>query len=318
MSGPAGGGGTTPAPPATGTPPANGSTTNTSSNAVQITVGAANAAALTLSAAPTILPAGGGSSVVSAAVVDGAGNRIGGIPVVFSASAGSLSSPSGITDENGVARTTLTSTAAEATVTARVGSGEGARTGTITIRSAAPNNVSLSINPLSPTAGQPATLTVSVTVGTNNIAPNVTLNWGDGVEENIGSVNGTRTVSHTYLEAGSFTITATARAEQETSISSIGVIVGQRASVTVSVNPTIGTTGTTFVFTITPAAGVTPQSITIDFGDMSTPRTFSSGQISATITVTKQYTTIGTKTVTVTQTNTDGTSSSDVAVVTVN
>ena len=305
----------TPTTPAT---PGQPTTPSASGNAVTITIGGANAAALTLSAAPTTLPSGGGSSVISAAVVDAAGNRIAGVPVVFSASAGSLSTASALTDESGVARVTLTTTNAESTVTARVGSGEGARTGTITIRSALPNSVSLSLNPVSPNAGQPVTLTVSVTVGTNNIAPNVTIEWGDGVTENIGAVSGTRTVTHTYLEPGSFTIRATARADQEVSTTSIGVIVGQRAAVSVSVSPLSGTVNlTTFVFTITPAAGTTPRDIVIDFGERNVTRTFTAGQIAGTITATMVYQTPGTKTVTVTQNNVDGTSSSDAVVVTV-
>ena len=316
-SGAAGGGTSTPSTPTTPgtTPPA---TTGGTGNAVTISIGAANAAGLTLSAAPTTLPAGGGSSVISAAVVDGSGNRILGIPVVFSASAGTLSAPSAVTDENGVARVTLTFAQAESTVTARVGSGEGARTGTITIRSALPNSIQLSINPVSPNAGQPMTLTVSVTVGTNNIAPNVTIEWGDGVTENIGAVNGTRTVSHTYLDPGSFTIRATGRADQEVTSTSIGVIVGQRAAVAVTVAPLTGTANlTTFVFTITPAVGVTPRDIVIDFGERNVTRTFTSGQIAGTITATMVYQTAGTKTITVTQNNVDGTSSTDAVVVTV-
>lgn len=298
-SGPANGGGGTATTPAT--------------NSVQISVGAAAAGSVLLGASPAVVPSSGGTVSITASVLDTAGNRMAAVPVTFSASAGTLSATSALTDGNGDARVTLTTTS-QSVVTARVGSGADQRTATVTVNVAAANNLTLSVSPSSPAAGQPVTLTITPTVGANNVAPVVTINWGDGSEEHVGTVSAARTVSHTYEQPGAYTITATGVANGEAVVSSIGVVVGQRAGVSVTASPTSGTVATVFTFTITPAAGTRVENVVIAFGDGTS---IALGAIGSATTVTKQYTTSGQKIVTVTQTNTDSSTSVATVVVTV-
>jgi hypothetical protein len=52
-----------------------------------LTIGAAAAEAMTVTATPAELPSTGGSSTITAAVIDGSGNRLVGVPVTFSTTA---------------------------------------------------------------------------------------------------------------------------------------------------------------------------------------------------------------------------------------
>jgi len=89
---------------------------------VKVLVGFAALSSLTISANPQELPLGGGQSVIAATALDASGIVLSVIPVVFSTSAGSLSSGGDIvlTAQNGEARDVLT-TGREATVTATSG-----------------------------------------------------------------------------------------------------------------------------------------------------------------------------------------------------
>jgi hypothetical protein len=95
----------------------------TSSNSVNITVGAAAVATVTLSANPGSVPSTGGTveliATISATGESGL-SRLPGILVQFASTEGDLASSSVITDTNGQARTTLTTTRT-ATVTASAG-----------------------------------------------------------------------------------------------------------------------------------------------------------------------------------------------------
>jgi hypothetical protein len=53
-----------------------------------LTIGAAAAEAMTVTATPAELPSTGGSSTITAAVIDGAGHRLVGVPVTFSGLSG--------------------------------------------------------------------------------------------------------------------------------------------------------------------------------------------------------------------------------------
>ena len=53
-----------------------------------LTIGAASAEAMTVTATPAELPSTGGSSTITAAVIDGAGHRLVGVPVTFSGLSG--------------------------------------------------------------------------------------------------------------------------------------------------------------------------------------------------------------------------------------
>ena len=297
---------------ATGT--AGTGTEATTTNVIEITIGAAAATRVALSASPTTVSSSGGTSEISATVLDGSGNVLMGVPVVFSTSAGSLSSSTANTDSSGRATVTLTTNRA-ATVTARVGGGTSAPSAEVAITTASPPSVSLAVSPASPVAGQPVTLTITPSIATGAPAPRAVVSWGDGNQEDIGAVASARSVAHTYSSPGSYTITVRTTADGESTTASAGVVVGLPPSVAVSATPTSGpAASTTFAFTITPAASGNPQNVSIDFGDGSA--TIDLGAVTSATTVTRRYSAPGSYTVRVTQTNTNGTTSTAVVVVT--
>ncbi len=124
-SGTTGAGGTT-TPPPNGTPaPATGT------NVVTIAVGTAaigTTGVVALRATPASVPSTGGTVELLATVIGEGGRALPGIPVVFSATQGTLGATTAITSDIGEARTTLATTA-QSEVTARVG----AITGTFTV-----------------------------------------------------------------------------------------------------------------------------------------------------------------------------------------
>jgi hypothetical protein len=282
-----------------------GTTTTTAGNVVQITIGAAAANTVVVSASPTTVPTGGGTTTIAAAVLDTNGNRLPNVPVAFSTTQGSLSTTVANTDTNGEARVQLT-TAQQAVVTASSGS----KTGTVTVAIAPALGLTLTVSP-NPTAGQPTTLTIVPATGT---APRVTLNWGDGSEENIGVVASSRTVNHTYQSQGAFSIRATGTFEGDTITADAVAIVGALPGPTITFSPSNPRTDQDVVFTITPAPGVATANVSIDFGD-GTPAA-DLGAISSPTIARHRYV-AGTFTVRVTQTNTAGVSSIGSTVVTV-
>jgi adhesin/invasin len=87
---------------------------------ITITSGGVSVSRIVLLATPGFVPVGGGSVTLTATVEDVGGNPVQGLTVLFTASAGTLSQPSAISDRNGVATVTLT-TSAQTTVTAEAG-----------------------------------------------------------------------------------------------------------------------------------------------------------------------------------------------------
>lgn len=289
--------------------------TSTATNLLTFTIGGANAASLVASASPSTVPSAGGSTTITASLIDSLGNPVRGVQVTFSTDAGSLSSSAATTDTNGRAVVMLTTNRA-AKVTARAGAGgTTALTAEVNVGVASSVSVALSTSPASPVAGQPVTLTV--TGPTTTPFPSVTVNWGDGSTENIGLVSGARTVSHTYNNAGSFTILATATTEGESTVASTGVVVSPPASVTISASPTSGLVTQTFSFTVTPAATANPTNVRIDFDN---GEEMDLGAITTATTVTKRYPANSTPrsyAVRATQANANGSSSQAVVVITI-
>jgi adhesin/invasin len=277
-----------------------GTPATTATNAVQIQIGAAAATAVTLSASSSTVPAAGGMIAILASVLDGSGNSMRGIQVSFSTTAGSLSSSSTTTNESGQASIELT-TNRTATVTARVGSGESARTASLTINAAAANAISLSLAAPAVAVGQPVTLTVTPTVGANNTAPRVVVDWGDGTTSDLGIVAAARTASHIYAGTGVFTISATGTAEGEVTTASIPVTVNAQAALnarlTVSATPTKCSPVTfTAEHTVDTTASIRSYEWRIDGTTITT-----TGNI-----LNRVFTTTGLKTIDVTLTTTDG------------
>ncbi len=250
VSGGAGGG----ASPGTGENGAGASSTSV----VQILVGAAAVEAVTVSASPSTVPASGGTTTVIASAIDAAGNRLSNVPITFSTTAGSLSAQSAMTDASGDARVQLT-TSREATVTVRAAD----QTATVVVTVAAVSTVSLAVDPTSPVANQPMTLTVTPTIGANNPPPRVVVDWGDDTTTDLGSVPGARGVTHTYTTPGFYTITVTATTDGEsfTTQQAVQVIALPTLSVSVSASDTTPALNQNITFTAS-VTGVSSGQVT--------------------------------------------------------
>jgi adhesin/invasin len=302
-----------------------GGVASSSQSPLRILVGTAAVGSVRVSANPTLLPAIGGTSVVTAQALDVNGNPLTSAPVNFSTTSGTIDQAFGTTDQNGLATTTLR-TATTATVTAAIGaqagsttppstgtpttpttptspstSGQASGTTTVTV-SGAPT---LLITPPSTPPGQglPATFTIAVTAAAANgsFVRDVTVDWGDGTSQSLGTVTGNATVSHIYTNARVYQVTVRATdtfgnvVTQSTSVTVIPVAL-PTINITPSVPATAGANGTNVTFTIqvTAPAGVNIQSTQIDFGDNITNNL---GAVNGTVTVTHVYTVHGAVTV---------------------
>jgi len=305
-------GGTTTTPPAGDN--GNGGTGTTTpgsqnSSTVRITVGAAATDNVVLNASSTSVPLGGGTITLTAAVLDVNGNRLRNVPVNFSTDAGTLSATVATTDANGDAQVQLT-TNRETTVTARVG----AKSTTLRISVNAPSTISLTaVPPTLPSGGGSMTLTAVVLDVSGNRLPNVPVNFtttAGTLSQAVTTTDANGEAQTTLTTTGATTVTARAGSASQT----LNVTLG--AGVAVSVSPTTGATGAVFTFTITPAPGA--QSILVNFGDpASVNPTASFGAITSPSTTTHSYAASGQKTITVTQTNADGSTSTAVISVSV-
>lgn len=265
---------------------------------LEIRIGAAAAERIVVAANPTTVSARGGTSEIIATVSDGAGNPLPGVPVRFSASAGTLSASTVTTDTAGEARTHLT-TDRETTVTATAGNQQAQ----LTIRVSAPPTVTITVSPTPPTVDQPATLTIAVTAGGSAVRE-VTVDFGDGTSQSLGALTGSLTVSHVYRRDGTFTVTVTVTdvAGIATSVSTaVHVVAPTPIGVTITADSMTPAANTPVRFTAT----VTPSTTSIDryrwnWGD-GTPETITSGNQTSHV-----FTSTGTKTVRVTVFAVDG------------
>jgi hypothetical protein len=212
-----------------------------------ILVGSAGADHLLLSATPQTLNPSGGATVIAARVENAAGLGISGVPVTFTADNGTVSPSTAVTDTNGVANTTLT-TSRETIVTANVAG----KTATITVKLNPRTGVSIA-GPTTPVAaGVPTTFTVNV-ASTANIR-DVTVEFGDGTERSLGAISGSTTIQHTYLEPATYTVSATAteasgfREEVSTAIT---ILPAQPPAVTITASNNNPSRGETVIFTAT-------------------------------------------------------------------
>ena len=255
-------------------------------------VGAAAIERVILTANPQTLPPSGGTSEIQARVEDASGGAIPGVPVSFLADAGTLNPPSANTDSAGVARTQLT-TSRVTKVTANVGG----KTAEVTIALNPRTGISITGPTTSVSAGLPATFTVNV--ATAAPAPNirdVTVDFGDGDRQSLGSISGQTTVQHTYDEPGTFIVRATATEASgftEQVSTSVTILPAQPPGVIITTNqrPSVNQI-ITLTATVTGATS-TIQAFQWDFGD-GTTRTTTGPQ------VTKAYATPGTKVVSLT------------------
>ncbi len=254
-------------------------------------VGAAGVERLIVSASPQTLAPGGGTSTISARVEDVSGTGLPGIPVTFTTDAGSLNPPTATTDSLGVATTVLTTpkaakvTASVAGKTADVSVGLNPRTG-VTI--AGPTTQIA--------AGLPATFTVGV-ASTANIR-DVTVDFGDGNHQSLGAISGNTTIQHTYIEANTYIVRATATDTSgfsEQVSTSVTILPAQPPSVTITGPQSVPIkTAALFTATVTGATSTITQ-YQWDFGDGAQPQTVNttSNRVQTT------YLTTGTKVVSV-------------------
>jgi hypothetical protein len=341
-----GGATTSTTPPSTGTGGTGTTAGGTSTDRnLRIAVGAAAASRVSIAANPAVLPTNGGSSTITASVFDVNGSMLSSTPVTFATTAGTISATTMSTDASGNASIILT-TFQQATVTATVGAGSsstggstgggtngGTQTGTSSLQATVVVNltsaptVAIKAPDQPPSAGLPGAYSITVTPanssGTSTGGGNnggggstgggtipireVVISWGDGINQSLGAVSGEQAISHVYAASGSYVIgvrvtdVAGGSAAVSTSVSVIPV--PQAAVVVTASPPTIIVNGTiTFTIQVTVPPGIGIQTTTIDFGD---------GEVRAlggatSTTLTKQYTTAGVRTVTVTVLDTTG------------
>jgi hypothetical protein len=237
----------------------------TTSGELTLVVGAAAVKTITLTANPGAVSATrGGSAVLTASVFDENGNPVPGVPVNFTATAGQLLNTQVLTDDSGIARTSLT-TSLQAVVTATAGA---VTSSNVTI--AVNNAPRVSITP-------PSTLTVNtqgsfsytITTDTNVGIRSGLINWGDGTSQ---AVSTSGTTSKAYSSAGSYTVTISATdVNGETGTGQTTVFVtgaGLVGTLAASPNPTTTSVITTMTVTLASTAQAgNIQTVTFDFGD---------------------------------------------------
>jgi hypothetical protein len=216
-----------------------------------LNVGAAAAERVNVTVSP--LGSTGGTATVTATVEDASGNPLPGVSVQFSSTRGALNPTSAITNANGVATSSLTTTG-DAVVTATAG----AKSGTANLTLGARAAIGISA-PATITASAPAQFTFTAST-TANIR-NVRVNWGDGRSDDLGSLaSGSAPLSHTYEEGGNYTITATpTMADGSTDPSSSTTVSVSDFSVAISASNQTPSAGNTVTFTAT----TTPNTVAV-------------------------------------------------------
>lgn len=255
-------------------------------------VGTAAVERVLISATPQTLAPTGGSTEIAARVEDVSGAPLADVPVTFTADAGQLNPATATSDQEGVARTRLT-TSRQSVVTANVAG----KTAQVTVGLNPRTGISIT-GPTTPvSAGVPTTFTVNV--GGTATVTNVVVDFGDGNTQSLGSISGSTTVQHTYGTEGTYTARATATDAtgfSESVATSVTILPGQPPSVTITVsnpNPSVGEI-------VTISANVSGNTSTIvryewNFGADAVPPSASSTSRQQSV----RWTTTGTKIVTV-------------------
>jgi hypothetical protein len=222
-------------------------------NLVKITIGAAalTAGAITLRASPGSIGPNGGTVELIANLVGENGQPIEGVLVTFNADQGSLGSTTAVSNSNGEARTTLT-TSQQTVVTATAGTKTSSnvtiasRAGPIVTITCATVTAGGTCAGVQPTANNTATVVFTVTRPTGSAALRAaTLDFGDGTSQALGNLaGGTATVTHTYNgsdtsnpRAYTATVLATDINGESASVS-ITVLVTPRVTTPIAVNLT--------------------------------------------------------------------------------
>jgi len=220
--------------------PARTGSGNSSSGGVEVRIGAAAAGGMSVSASPSSVSQSGGTVTVSALVMDGSNNPLPGVSVLFSTTAGSLSSSTAISDSSGVARVTLTTTQ-----TARVTATAGTANGSVDVGVSAAPVVTLEV-PTTGVVGVPVAMSISPQGGSSgNTSPrqlaNVVVNFGDGQAQTFTNITGTTGFTHTYDRPNGYTVSATATDVAGNTGNTSKPIVISRSQPTVTVTPSDST-----------------------------------------------------------------------------
>ncbi len=228
-------------------------------------VGSAAADHLIVSISPQTVPASGGTAAVQARVESTAGTGIAGIPVTFSTTNGTLTPTTATTDTNGIATTSI-NTSREATVTATAGT----KTASGTVRIGERSNLSIT-PPDAATVGTQSAFTL--TASTTSPITDAVITWGDGNSEQVGTINGSRTVRHTYSKSDVYDVSVSGRTpsgDTETAFASVSVG-GLQATMTATPNPAL--VNGLVSFTVGGVTGAQVREYRWDFGDGTTQTT---------------------------------------------
>lgn len=228
---------------------------------IDITIGAAAAERVLVTANPTTLPSIGGTSTISARVEDTSGNPLLGVPVAFTTTAGTLTPVSAVTNEAGLASTSLSTTTA-ATVTATAGGKTG--TAALTLRSAA--TLTLTVPTGTTFVGSPVAVTVAPSSGAT--ISNVVVNFDDGNLVNLGTISSQSSAINSYDDEGVFVVRATGRDADGASVSAAGSLAVVGFAITASAFPSVGPLGTVTSFTVSGVPTTVPvHHVDWDFGN---------------------------------------------------
>jgi len=216
---------------------------------IEIKVGGAAASRVVLNVTPGTVPSSGGAVTLVATVTDADGNRLPGVPVTFTSTAGTLANGTVVSNANGEATTTLT-TNRQATISATAGNVQSTSltvsvNSPLTLTLTAPTGTTL-------TAGSPVSFTVGVTAGANSAqVREASIDFGDGSNQQLGALTGSTSVSHTYASQGTYTVTlsATDQSGERTSVATV-VTINPKAPLTVNVTATPTTPNVQSVVTI--------------------------------------------------------------------
>jgi hypothetical protein len=251
-------------------------------------VGTAAVERVLLTASPQTLGPAGGRSTIDARAEDITGAGLPGVPVNFVADAGELTPTTAVTDSNGVARTTLTTTR-QSKVTANIGG----KTAEVTIGLNPRTGISITAPSTTVSAGLPASFTVNVASGAGaaNVR-DVTVDFGDGFQQSLGAISSSTTIQHTYNVSGTYQVRATATEASgftETVSTSVTILPAQPPGVIITASDSTPTVNQIITLTVTvTGATSTIQQYQWDFGDGTTATTTGPQ-------ITKSYTTLGTK-----------------------
>ena len=233
---------------------------NSSSGGAEVRIGAAAAGGMSVTATPSSVSQSGGTVTISALVMDGANNPLPGVQVLFSTTTGTLSSTTGLSDANGIARTQL-STVQTATVFAIAGTAKGE----IQVQVSAAPSVQITA-PDAALVGVPIAVTITPQGGTGNTSPrqlsSVVVDFGDQMSETVINPTGSFGLTHIYRNPGGFIIAArTTDVAGNVGMSSKPIIV-TRVVPNVAVTPSASTAAVganvTFTIAASPATGGPP------------------------------------------------------------